>query len=273
RGFLHPRNAELIRWLRDREPHAQEYYRQLLRVVYRLLFLFVAEDRALLFDPSASDEVRERFTKFYSTARLRRIAEQTRGTPHTDLYHALELVLRPLGRGGCPELGLSELGGLFDPSGTPNLSGCVIGNADLLEAVRALSVGSDGKSQRSVDYANLGSEELGGVSESLLELKPQFTPEPASFVLKTAAGNERKTTGSYYTPTSLITCLLDSALDPVLDEAAKKEGAEAVILNLKVCDPACGSGHFLIAAVHRIARRLAAVRTQEEEPTPDAVRH
>jgi hypothetical protein len=273
RGFLHPRNVELIRWLRDREPHAQEYYRQLLRVVYRLLFLFVAEDRGLLFDPSASDEARDRYTKFYSTARLRRIAEQTRGTPHTDLYHALELVLRPLGRGGCPELGLSELGGLFDPAGTPNLSGCVIGNADLLEAVRALSIVSDGKSQRSVDYRNLGSEELGSVYESLLELKPQFTPDPPSFVLKSAAGNERKTTGSYYTPTSLITCLLDSALNPVLAEAAAKPDAEAAILNLKVCDPAVGSGHFLIAAAHRIARKLAAVRTQEEEPAPDAVRH
>ena len=45
------------------------------------------------------------------------------------------------------------------------------------------------------------------------------------------------------------------------------------ILNLKVCDPACGSGHFLIAAAHRIAKKLASVRTHEEEPAPDAVRH
>jgi hypothetical protein len=273
RGFLNPRNVELIRWLRDREPHAQEYYRQLLRVVYRLLFLFVAEDRGLLLSPSASEAARERYTRFYSTARLRRIAEQTRGTPHTDLYQALELVLNPLGRGGCPALGLSELGGLFDPAGTPNLSGCVVGNADLLEAVRALAVVSDGKSQRSVDYRNLGSEELGSVYESLLELKPHFTADPPSFDLKTAAGNERKTTGSYYTPTSLINSLLDSALDSVLEEAARKPDAEAALLNLKVCDPAVGSGHFLIAASHRIARRLAAVRTQEEEPAPDAVRH
>ena len=277
RGFLHPQNAELIRWLKEREPHAQEYYRQLLRVVYRLLFMFVAEDRvdgngrSLLFAPSASDEVCTRYREYYSTARLRRIAEQTRGTPHTDLYQALELVQGPLGRGGCHHLGLLELGGLFDTAGTPNLNGCVIGNADLLEAVRALSVVSDGKSQRSVDYRNLGSEELGSVYESLLELHPQFTPEPASFKLKAVSGNARKTSGSYYTPTSLITCLLDSALDPLLDEAEKKPDAETAILNLKVCDPACGSGHFLIAAAHRIARRLAAVRTQEE-PAPDAIR-
>src|SRR5438552_3401904 len=84
--------------------------------------------------------------------------------------------------------------------------------------------------------------------------------------------NERKTTGSYYTPTSLITCLLDSALDPVLDEACAKPDPEAAILSLKICDPACGSGHFLIAAAHRVAKRLAAIRTGEEEPAPEARR-
>src|SRR5207302_574019 len=114
-------------------------------------------------------------------------------------------------------------------------------------------------SQRSVDYRNLGSEELGSVYESLLELHPQFDALAGTFALTSASGNERKTTGSYYTPTSLITCLLDSALDPVLDEAVAKPDPEQAILNLKVCDPACGSGHFLIAAALRIAKRLAAV--------------
>ncbi len=72
----------------------------------------------------------------------------------------------------------------------------------------------------------MGSEELGSVYESLLELHPQFTPDPPAFVLKSASGHERKTTGSYYTPAGLITCLLDSALDPVLDEAAGKPDPE-----------------------------------------------
>jgi hypothetical protein len=88
----------------------------------------------------------------------------------------------------------------------------------------------------------------------------------------TGSGHERKTTGSYYTPTSLITCLLDSALDPVLDEALQKPDPEQAVRNLKVCDPACGSGHFLIAAAHRVAKRLAFVRTGEEEPPPEAIR-
>jgi hypothetical protein len=273
RGFLHPANAALVQKLRSGTLQAMDYYRQLLRVVYRLLFLFVAEDRELLFDPAAPEPARDRYARFYSTARLRRLAERLRGTQHTDLYQGLDLVLTRLGTTGSPELGLPALGGLFDPAGTADLAGCRISNADLLEAVRALAVVSDGRSLRPVDYRNLGSEELGSVYESLLELHPQFTPDPPAFVLKSASGNERKTTGSYYTPTGLITSLLDSALDPVLDEAAARPNPEKAVLDLKVCDPACGSGHFLIAAAHRIAKRLASVRTQEEEPAPDAVRH
>jgi type I restriction-modification system DNA methylase subunit len=113
---------------------------------------------------------------------------------------------------------------------------------------------------------------LGSVYEALLELHPEVNTEAATFALKTASGHERKTTGSYYTPSSLIQCLLDSALEPVLDEAVRRPNAEVAILDLKVCDPACGSGHFLIAAAHRIAKRLAAVRTGDEEPSPEATR-
>jgi hypothetical protein len=274
RGFLScAANTELKAALKSNRLSPQDYYRQLLRVVYRFLFLFVAEDRELLFDPTASDAAKVRYIRFYSTARLRRMAERLRGTPHTDLFEGFSLVLTKMGTTGCPDLGLPAIGGLFDPARAPNLCDCRLANSDLLEAIRAMAVISDGQARRSVDYRNLGAEELGSVYESLLELQPRFDPDAITFTLQSASGNERKTTGSYYTPTSLITCLLDSALDPVLDEAARKPDAEAAILNLKVCDPACGSGHFLIAAAHRIAKKLAAVRTQEDEPAPDAVRH
>jgi len=174
---------------------------------------------------------------------------------------------------GCPELALPALGSLlFSPDAIPDLRDGQLANSDLLAAVRALALTSDGQALRAVDYRNLGSEELGSIYESLLELHPVLNSEAGTFSLGTASGHERKTTGSYYTPTSLITCLLDSALDPVLDEALRQPEPEAALLKLKVCDPACGSGHFLIAAAHRIAKRLAFVRTGEEEPPPQAVR-
>ena len=108
--------------------------------------------------------------------------------------------------------------------------------------------------------------------ESLLELHPRIEADSGCFELGTAGGSERKTTGSYYTPTALISCLLDTALDPVLDEPAKAEDPEEALLSLTVLDPACGSGHFLIAAAQRIARRLAARRTGEHRlPLPKCV--
>ncbi len=274
-GFLaHPANTILREKLRSGELNTQDYYRQVLRLVYRLLVLFVAEDRDILFYPNADQAARERYTQYYSTARLRHLAEQRVGTRHADLFHGLRLVMEKLGHdNGCPELGLPALDSfLFSQEASADLADCEIANHDLLDAIRSLAFIADSRMRRAVDYRNLGSEELGSVYESLLELHPVLHIDTARFELKTASGHERKTTGSYYTPTSLITCLLDSALDPVLDEACTKPDPEVAILNLKVCDPACGSGHFLIAAAHRIAKRLAAVRTGEEEPAPEARR-
>jgi len=274
-GFLrHPGNKTLRQRLFAAELDKQDFYRQLLRLVYRLIFLFVAEERRLLLLPEAVDEAKRRYYEYYSTRRLRRLAARRRGSKHADLYQGLMVVLRKLGdEGGSPELALPALGSfLFSAQAAPDLDGAQIANRDFLEAIRHLAVISDGRSRRQVDYRNLGAEELGSVYESLLELHPQLNLESGDFSLHTAGGHERKSTGSYYTPSSLIHELLDSALDPVLDAAARQPDPEAAILALKICDPACGSGHFLIAAAHRIAHCLAAAVTGESEPAPEALR-
>ena len=274
RGFLaHPANQTLLGRLRNGELDKQDYYRQLLRLVYRLLFLFVAEDRELLFAPEADEKACERYMRFYSVSRLRRLAERRLGARHGDLYHGLGLVMQKLGNGGCAELGLPALGSfLFSDEAIADLNECELANHELLEAVRALAFITDGHRRRTVDYKNLRSEELGSVYEALLELHPEINAEARQFNLASASGNERKTTGSYYTPDSLVQCLLDSALDPVVAEALKQPDPEQAILSLKVCDPACGSGHFLIAAAHRLAKHLASARTGDGEPAPEAVR-
>lgn len=273
RGFLvHPANKKLRDRLQEGTLIPQDYYRQLLRLVYRLLFLFVAEDRELLSDPKADPKAVETYRRYYSATRLRQLAER-RGTKHLDLFRALTLVMCKL-EAGCVELGLPALGSfLWSKEAVPDIAAYDIPNRDLLDAVRALAFTVDGNVLRPVDYKNLGSEELGSIYESLLELHPELNVSAGTFELKTSGGHERKTTGSYYTPTSLITCLLDSALDPVVTEAVKKPNPEQALLNLKICDPACGSGHFLIAAAHRLAKRLASIRTGDEEPAPDATRH
>lgn len=274
-GFLaHSNNKVLRTKLQTGKLNAQDYYRQLLRLVYRLLFLFVAEDRDLLLDPAANQAVKDYYNKYYSTAKIRKLAGKRKGSKHFDLWQGLSIVMQKLGNGGCAELALPALGSfLFSNRSLPDLDGCVIDNQALLEAFRALAYTEDQHSRRPVDYKNLRSEELGSVYESLLELHPIINThvDVATFELQSVAGNERKTTGSYYTPDSLVQCLLDSALDPVLEEAIKGRNlqeAEEAILNLKVCDPACGSGHFLVAAAHRMAKRLASIRTGDSEPSP-----
>lgn len=278
RGFLAYRtNNTLKAKLRSGELDKQDYYRQLLRVVYRLLFLFVAEDRELLLDPKAVPNAKTRFRQYYSTQRLRSLALKLRGTPHPDLWQGLRLVMHGLGqRDGISGLGVPALGSfLWSDDACPDLGQADISNADLLTAIRDLAIIEVGGRRRVVDFKNLRSEELGSVYEALLELHPDLNPEAATFELRTAGGSERKTTGSYYTHERLVQCVLDSALDPVVKEALKDKkspkDAEAAILKLKVCDPASGSGHFLIAAAHRLAKHLATIRTGDEEPSPQEI--
>ena len=273
-GFLRRRgNSELHAALRDGELTSEDYYRSLLRLVYRLLFLFVAEDRDVLL---VGDDrtARERYASHYSTMRLRRLAGRRRGGLHPDLYEQLKVVMTDLHESGRPALALPALGSsLWDPTSIHGLQSATLANEDLLDALRVLAYVEEGQVLRAVDFRNLGAEELGSVYESLLELHPDVDREQAVFDLRHAAGGERKKTGSYYTQASLIDVLLDASLTPLLDEASAADEPEEALLNLTVCDPACGSGHFLVAAARRIARRLAAVRTGDPEPSPSAVQH
>jgi len=268
-GFLeHPANTTLRDRLQSGDLTPADLYEQLLRLIYRLIFLLVAEDRDLLLQPEADSTARRRYKEFYSLSRLRRLAQRHRGTRHTDLWRAFGVTCRCLAQGE-PALGLAPLGGfLFAPESLAALNECELSNRVFLSALRHLSFTEDKRLLRPIDYRNLGTEELGSVYESLLELHPQVNVSARTFELGSASGSERKTTGSYYTPSSLIHCLLDSALEPVLVQALKQPDPEKALLGLKIVDPACGSGHFLIAAAHRLGKRLAMLRTGEMEPGP-----
>jgi hypothetical protein len=284
-GFIqHPDNQALRDALNDSDNKAvtpETLHRALLRTVYRLLFLFVAEDRDVLLSPDAPQTARDRYNTYFSTDRLRRLAARRHGGRHADEWQAVTLILDGLDQeGGRPELGLPALGGIFELSGADHaLHGLSLTNEHLFNAVRSLSRVHDQKARRirRVDFKHLGSEELGSVYESLLEYVPKHDPARGAFELRLLSGNDRKTSGSYYTPSSLIDTLLDSALEPLIDDAVKSgntpEEQEDALLALTVCDPACGSGHFLVAAARRIAKRLAFVRTGDPEPSMKDVRH
>ena len=288
-GFTgHPKNEALREALRSGSLTPTGLHEQLLRVVYRLIFLFVAEDRtldgrSLLHPPDDSATARiarERYAEHYGTARLRRLAGRIKGSRHVDLWRQFRSLVGPLSgdrRSAVARrhLALPALGSfLWDPASTAALNDTELTNYDFLDALRHLSYTRQDKMLRPVDYHNLGAEELGGVYESLLALTPQVNGGGGHFSFAEFTGNRRKTSGSYYTPDALVQCLLDSALDPVVEAAVtNKTGVEAeqAILDLKVCDPAVGSGHFLVGAAHRLARHMARVRAYadgESEPSP-----
>jgi hypothetical protein len=100
-------------------------------------------------------------------------------------------------------------------------------------------------------------DDLDAIYQRLLEYHPMLDAGTGSFDLVAAAGHRRKTGGSYYTPAALVDCLLDSALEPILEEALAWPDPEAALLRMRICDPACGSGRFLVAAGRRLAARLA----------------
>ncbi|HOQ77716.1 MAG TPA: N-6 DNA methylase [Candidatus Cloacimonas sp.] len=276
-GFLsHPSNSILKENLSSGKLTKSEFYHQILHLVYRIIFILVAEERNLLLPPDLPDNLKKIYYQYYSLQRIKKIAKRKRGTKHSDLYKQMRITFTGL-YSGNEILGLPALGSfLFKEESTSALNNCEIANSDLLTALRFLCYTQKNNVYQEISYRNLGSEELGSIYESFLEMHPDLNIEAGTFVLKVISGSERKTTGSYYTPDSLVNCLLDTALEPVINSALKKantednspENQEKALLNLKICDPACGSGHFLLKAAHRLAKRLASLRAQEEEPSP-----
>ena len=274
RGFLnHRHNGPLREALASGELGHDEYYRRLLRLVYRLIFLFAAEDRGALLDPNAPPEAAERFSRWYATRLLRTRSGRAGSEVADDRWQALQVVMQGLHLGE-PALALPTLGSsLWDPAFIAPLHDARLGNEALLSAVRSLAFTLRQGKRFPVDFRFLGAEELGSVYEALLELHGQVDVDARTFALVGAAGNDRKTTGSYYTPTALVENLLDTALDPLIAQTVRgKKGAEAAeaLLGLTVCDPSCGSGHFLLAAARRLARHVAQFETGEMEPSPEA---
>lgn len=256
----------------------QALFEELLRTVYRLIFLAVAEDRDLLHPRRTPREARQLYAAGYSFTFWReRSRRRVARDKHHDAWEAMKVTLAALEHGE-EMLGLPALGGLFAQSSTRHLNAARLPNREFLAALFCLGfIRKDGVTHR-INWRDLKTEELGSVYEGLLEIRPSLTAS-GQFQLGTGAkGNDRKTSGSYYTPDSLVECLLDSALDPVLERAEANgttpDEKVAAILDLKVIDPACGSGHFLLGAARRMADRVARLRNEDagKEDTQAALR-
>ncbi|MEE4539364.1 MAG: N-6 DNA methylase [Erythrobacter sp.] len=265
-GFLEA-NPELAAKLKSGEVNLTNWFNELLRLVYRLIFLMVAEDRNLLHTAKSKAEARTLYAEGYSLAALRKQCYRAATwDKHHDRYEGIKIVFRALAH-GQEALALPALGGLFAEDRLPHLETARLRNRAIMEALYRLSWLADKTGMVPVNWRAMETEELGSVYESLLELQPQLGDDGKTLVFASEAseqkGNQRKTTGSYYTPDSLVQALLDTALDPVLDKTeAEADDPAKALLKLSVIDPACGSGHFLLAAARRIATRLARIRAE-----------
>ena len=272
-GFLrHPKSETLREKVAEGKLSAEEFYEQLLHLIYRFLFLMVSEERNLV-EPE-DDRLQEIYRRFYSISRLRDLAESflPKGERHLDLWEGLRVTFRLFEDDeAAKKFGMTALdGALFSPDSIKDLNDAFISNTDLLQAMRYLSLYEENGMKRRVNYAALDVEELGSVYESLLDYRSLIVGEGSHLRFAFAPGSKRKSTGSYYTRPELVQELVKSALAPVIEEKLKgaqtKEEKERALLSIKVIDPASGSGHFLLAASRRIGQELAKVRTGEEQP-------
>ena len=274
-GFLqHPANQGLRDAVQGGRLPPQQMYGELLHLVYRFLFLMVAEERGLLTEHPV-------YLEHYSLRRLRELCQRPIVQDRfDDLYRGLRVTFEVFrDERVARHFDTIPLNGdLFATNKTPHLEPASLYNRDLLQALRHLSLFREDQRSplRRVNYAALDVEELGSVYESLLEFQPVVRTEAGRPVFDFGQGTERRSTGSYYTHPDLVKELVDHALVPVMEERLKgaKTPAEKEqrLLSLNVCDPAAGSGHFLLAAARRIGRELAKVRSGEDEPSPAAFR-
>jgi hypothetical protein len=281
-GFLrHPDNVALRDRVKKGTLTAAEFHRQLLRLVYRLLFLMVAEERRMIVPEGLEADRRQSlYDRYYSVGRLRALAEKPiEASTFGDLWIGLQQTFYLFEDGDSNPLGIPPLNGdLFSAIAVRDLQGTHLYNDVLLAAMQRLSLFEDHRVRQRVNYSALDVEELGSVYESLLDFQPAFAEQTDGMIFELRTGSERKSTGSYYTRPELVRELIESALVPVIqdrlarakdsDPAKEREKKQQAILSMSVCDPACGSGHFLLAAARRLGRELAKVRTGEDEPIP-----
>jgi hypothetical protein len=276
-GFLaNSRNTVLTQAFTDERLKADDYYTHQLRLIYRILFLIVLEERNLVYPENLdTDQQRHRdiYYRFYSIERLRKLTENSVyvDADKHDLWESLKttFLLFEEEKFGV-KIGLKPLGsGLFAPNALGNLKSQYLSNGDLIEVLKRLTtfVNEQGQLIR-VNYSDLDVEEFGSVYEGLLEYDPVVQKVGSVFQFNFVQGTDRSSSGSHYTPEELVKPLIKHSLDYIIADKLKEPEPEKALLSITVCDVACGSGHILLSAARRIATELASLREGAEQPSP-----
>ena len=191
-GFLEA-NPDLAKRLQSGEIPLTGWFNELLRLVYRLIFLMVAEDRNLLHPPTAPTASRKLYGEGYSLTGLRALCVRSATWDrHLDRYEGVKILFRSLATGE-EKLGLPALGGLFAADQLPHLETARLRNRTFMEALYRLSwLSAEKKSGMvPVNWRAMETEELGSVYESLLELQPQLGSHGRSLLFASDAAEQR----------------------------------------------------------------------------------
>lgn len=244
-----------------------------LILLYRLLFILYAEDRNLLPDERGP-------YAHYSLTRMRMdIAsdrEQGRLTAarSVEYWSRLETIFGAIAEGD-DELGIPPYnGGLFDPGNAPLLTRVRVPDQVMGEVIFLLShrpaAPPDHPRPRYINYRDLTVQQLGSIYESILEYAVET--DGSGGVRPRADNTARHRSGSYYTPEDLVGLIIERAVGPLVHEitaafadavAAGVTGDELTVLDpavrmleLKIVDPAMGSGHFLVSLVDWLSDKV-----------------
>lgn len=253
-----------------------------LVLLYRLLFILYAEDRDLLpahdkrYDGYALRPLRVSLGKQVSNG-------DVFSTSASKVWAHVSELARIIDKGdssvGVPPYN----GGLFSSASTPLLESVRIPDNVLAAAIDALSYDRSTGDRKYINYRDLSVQQLGSIYERLLEF--DLTREASGSLLVRPNLFARKNSGSYYTPDELVGLIIDQTLEPLISErmtdftayfddidVEKSEDAHIrelrdldpaeAILKLRVCDPAMGSGHFLVSVVDTIADHVLAAMAE-----------
>ena len=247
-GFLqHPDNAALRELIEQEKLSPKQYHHALLRLIYRLLFLLVTEERHLLFPalPAPADEAARKaaatqqaheqvYQQYYSLARLRRLCEQSHvshDTRFADLWQGLMRTFRLFESEsqGAP-LSIKPLAGeLFSSRALGSLPECQLANHVLLSCIKSLNEFRNPNTNQTtrVNYGALDVEEFGSVYEGLLDYNAAITQGPGRWSYSLQAGSDRASSGSHYTPEQLVQPLIRHSLEHVIADKLTIAKAEA----------------------------------------------
>jgi len=215
---------------------------------------------------------------------------KSRGIPEEDLYI-------PAYNGGLFRTNPEE----DDSAEARFLANHQVGDSYLAKVIELLTRSQNGGGKIFVDYSSLDVRHLGSIYEGLLEYKLNIADEPLTLddgeyvsvddgdevvvqeneVYLTTDSGERKATGSYYTPEYVVEYIVENTLEPLVDDcreaALEKRGSYAglaqafadEVFELKILDPAMGSGHFLTSAIDYLAREI--IDAQEKQAAQQGI--